>query len=163
VARAIGELRSRIQAGAADDGGPGPATAPHPAPSGQRRRILVAEDNPANQAILRMQLEVLGCEVTLAGDGATALAKWKLGAYDLILADRNMPGMDGLALTRSIRAAEREKGGHVPIVAVTALSQDEALAACRAAGMDGVLSKPIELDALRRLLDQWLGDRKSVV
>ncbi len=66
------------------------------------------------------------------------------------------PGMDGLALTRFIRAAEREHGGHLPIIAITGTTQPAALAACRKAGMDDVLPKPIELEDLRRQLDRWL-------
>lgn len=121
-----------------------------------RRRILVAEDSPANQAVLRMQLEALGCEADIAADGAAGLAKWKTGGHDLILADRNMPGMDGLSLARAIRAAEREGGRRVPIIAITAANCLEALDACREAGMDDMLCKPIQLDELKRMLARWL-------
>jgi PAS domain S-box-containing protein len=127
-----------------------------PANERQGRHILVAEDNPANQAVLRMQLSVLGFEADIAADGTIALAKWQEGGHDLILADRNMPGMDGLALTRAIRATERENGSYVPIIAITAVHHPEELAACREAGMDDALPKPIELDDLRRLLARWL-------
>ena len=122
----------------------------------KRRRILVAEDNPANQAVLRMQLEALGFEADVAEDGVVALAKWQAGGHDLILADRNMSRMDGLELARSIRAAEEERGTYIPIVAITALNQASDLAACRAAGMDDALPKPIELDELRHMLERWL-------
>jgi PAS domain S-box-containing protein len=135
-----------------------PSTAPiriKAKPQG-RSRILIAEDNPANQALLRMQIEALGYDADIAADGAAALVKWQAGGYDMLLADLNMPGMDGLALTRSIRAAEREHGGHLPIIAITATHRPEALANCRAAGMDDVLSKPIELNDLRQRLDHWL-------
>ncbi len=121
-----------------------------------QRRILVAEDNPANQAILRMQLDVLGYAVDIAADGAAAMLKWQAGGHDLILADRNMPGMDGLELTRAIRATERETGAYVPIVAITAAQYPEELSLCRQAGMDDVLPKPIELDDLRTMLERWL-------
>lgn len=119
-------------------------------------RILIAEDNLANQALLRMQVEALGHEVDTANDGPAALAKWKAGGHDLLLTDLNMPGMDGLALTRSIRAAEQEYGGHLPIIAITATEQPETLAACHLSGMDDVLPKPIKLDDLRRRLAPWL-------
>jgi PAS domain S-box-containing protein len=133
-----------------------------PANERQGRRILVAEDSPANQAVLRMQLSVLGFEADIAADGTSALAKWQEGGHDLILADRNMPGMDGLALTRAIRATERENGSYVPIIAITAVHHPEELAACRDAGMDDALPKPIELDDLRRMLARWL-PRPSVL
>jgi PAS domain S-box-containing protein len=121
-----------------------------------QRRILVAEDNPANQAVLRMQLGVLGFAVDIAVDGAAAMLKWQAGGHDLILADRNMPVMNGLELTRAIRAAERESGAYVPIIAITAAQHPEELSLCRQAGMDDVLPKPIELDDLRSMLERWL-------
>ncbi|MFI3156297.1 MAG: EAL domain-containing protein [Methylococcaceae bacterium] len=121
-----------------------------------QRRILVAEDNPANQAVLRMQLGVLGFAVDIAADGAAAMLKWQAGGHDLILADRNMPIMGGLELTRAIRAAERESGAYVPIIAITAAQHPEELSLCRQAGMDDVLPKPIELDDLRTMLERWL-------
>ncbi len=127
----------------------------------EQRRLLVAEDNLANQTLLRLQLETLGYAVETAADGSSALAKWKTGRHDLLLTDLNMSGMDGLALTRSIRAAEQEHGGHLPIIAITATEQPETLAACRLAGMDDVLPKPIALEDLRRRLDDWLSQALS--
>jgi PAS domain S-box-containing protein len=138
---------------------PPPSTAPiriEAKPQGRNHRILIAEDNPSSQALLRMQIEALGYEADIAADGPAALVKWQAGNHDLLLADLNMPGMDGLALTRSIRAAEREHGGHLPIIAITATHRPEALASCREAGMDDVLPKPIELNDLRQQLDRWL-------
>ncbi|MBK1656184.1 EAL domain-containing protein [Allochromatium vinosum] len=122
----------------------------------RRLRILVAEDNEANQALLRIQLETLGFAVDVTADGAAALLNWKRGGYALILIDRHMPQMDGLALTRSIRAAEADSGGHIPIIGITASHQPEELDACRACGMDEILIKPIGLDDLRLRLDRWL-------
>lgn len=119
-------------------------------------RILVAEDNPANQAVLRMQLNVLGYSADIAADGAAAMLKWQAGGHALMLADRNMPNMDGLELTRAIRATEKETGAYIPIIAITAAQHPEEIAQCRQAGMDDILPKPIELDALRTLLERWL-------
>lgn len=124
-------------------------------------RILVAEDNPANRAVLRMQLKVLGIDAHIAENGAEALAQWKAGGYGLILTDLNMPGMDGLELTRSIRAAELGTGKHLPIIAITALHQPEDLAVCLQAGMDDTLPKPIELDSLRQMLQRWLPSERT--
>jgi PAS domain S-box-containing protein len=157
-AQQVGALLERLD----DEESSGATIAHAPSPAAllgndrQGRRILVAEDNPANQAVLRMQLNVLGFEADIAADGTIALAKWQQGGHDLILADRNMPGMDGLELTRAIRATERENGSYVPIIAITAVHHPEELAACREAGMDDALPKPIELDDLRRLLTRWL-------
>ena len=122
----------------------------------KQRRILVAEDSPANQAILIMQLDVLGYEADIADDCAIALAKWKQGGHDLILTDRNMPRMDGLELARAIRATERENGTYVPIIAISAINNPEDLALFTEAGIDEAISKPIELDNLQRVLTHWL-------
>jgi PAS domain S-box-containing protein len=125
-------------------------------PQTQRHRLLVVDDNAANQALLRIQLETLGFAVDVVADGAGALLKWQGGGYALILTDRHMPGMDGLALTRSIRAAESDSRRHIPIIGITASQQPEELDACRACGMDDILIKPVGLDDLRLRLDRWL-------
>ncbi len=152
MARLLGEMAKQLQR---DTPLRLPQSAPVLAP-GDRLRILVAEDNLANQAVLRMQLDVLGYTADLTGDGGSAMAKWQTGGHALILADRHMPGMDGLELARAIRARERNSGSHIPIIAITALQNPEDLAACRQAGMDDALPKPIELDDLRRMLERWL-------
>jgi PAS domain S-box-containing protein len=121
-----------------------------------RQVILVVEDHPLNQFMLRMQLEILGFEADVAANGAEALALWKAGRYAAILTDRNMPGMNGLELARSIRAGERESGGHIPIIAITGAHEPHEIAECRQAGMDEVLTKPLQLDALRVALEWWL-------
>ncbi|MDO9105734.1 MAG: EAL domain-containing protein [Methylovulum sp.] len=156
--RMIGDLFERIGIGnrADTDSAPGKPMMTETDAKPERRRILVAEDNPANQMVLRMQLNVLGFDADIAANGAEAMAKWQGGGHDLILADRHMPGMDGLELTRAIRAGERESGAYVPIIAITAVQYPEEQATCREAGMDDVLPKPIELDALRGMLERWL-------
>lgn len=123
------------------------------APRGQR--VLVVEDNPVNQVVLRGLLESLGCATDTVENGREALAQWLAGDYGLILADLNMPVMDGFELVRAVRAKETAIGGRIPIVAITAATVSEVRAACRAAGMDDVLAKPIELDALRAVLRRW--------
>lgn len=115
-------------------------------------KILVAEDDLANQAVLKMQLARLGYDGQFAQDGAAALALWQQKEFVGVLADRHMPGMDGLALARAIRA----QGGSVPIIAITASNCPNDLVVCLAAGMDAVLPKPIELEAMREILTHWL-------
>jgi EAL domain-containing protein (putative c-di-GMP-specific phosphodiesterase class I)/CheY-like chemotaxis protein len=110
-----------------------------------------------------MQLSVLGFAADIADDGAAAMLKWQAGGHDLILADRNMPIMDGLELTRAIRATERENGAYVPIIAITAAQHPDELSLCRQAGMDDVLPKPIELDALQNMLERWLPHASPLV
>lgn len=106
------------RAGAPDPAAKAPAglapSAPGEAREAARHRILVAEDNPANRAVLGMQLGVLGYEADMAEDGAIALERWKKGGHALLLADCNMPNLDGLGLTRAIRAMEGGAGATCP-------------------------------------------------
>lgn len=153
-------LLTRSQAGAEPPsrrGGDGSASANGAPPSVARpRRILVAEDHPPNQAVLRMQLELLGYAADIVGDGNEALIRWRTGRYGLILADLHMPGLNGRELARAVREQERIQGGRVPIIAITAAAASEERAACRAAGMDEILLKPVDLDALGNTLRRWL-------
>lgn len=111
--------------------------------------VLVAEDNPLNQATLREQLEQLGCQVTLAHDGEEALNLWDEENHDLLLTDVNMPNMNGYELAQRLRA----QGVQAPIIGITANAlKDEGLR-CRQSGMNTSLLKPMSLDTLRRLID----------
>ena len=112
--------------------------------------MLVAEDNPINQAILRDQLEQLGCHAVVASDGNEALRYWPQRPFALVLTDLNMPGLDGYGLARALRA----RGVGVPIHGATANADPAERQRCHEAGMQGVLVKPITLAALQRLLSQ---------
>jgi PAS domain S-box-containing protein len=143
-----------------------PLADPLPAPEAQRAaqarpRVLVAEDYGPNQTVFRLQLESLGCEVELVDDGAAALARWRQARPDLLLTDLNMPMMDGLALAQAVREAERETGGHTPIIAITAAAGKAELQRCREAGMDDALTKPIAIEDLRAVLARWVGARPA--
>jgi CheY-like chemotaxis protein len=117
-------------------------------------RLLLAEDNEVNALIATRHLEALGAQVTRAENGLRAVAcvetALALGApYDAILTDLFMPELDGLEATKRIRAAEARAGvAPQPIIAVTASAQEEDAKAARAAGVDAVLAKPLELPAL---------------
>ena len=113
-------------------------------------QVLVAEDNPINQAILRDQLEQLGCHAVVASDGNEALRYWPQRPFALVLTDLNMPGLDGYGLARALRA----RGVGVPIHGATANADPAERQRCHEAGMQGVLVKPITLAALQRLLTQ---------
>lgn len=115
--------------------------------------ILVAEDNPINQAVLEGFLADLPCELTMVGDGAAAVDAALAERFDLVLMDCFMPGTDGLEATRRIRA---QVGRALPIVAVTADASDEHRRACLTAGMDAVLTKPFERSELLRTLVELL-------
>lgn len=111
-------------------------------------RILVAEDNAVNQKLITRMLERYGHSVAVAGDGRRALAAWRRERFDLVLMDIQMPGMDGFEATAAIRSDERQRGGHVPIVALTAHALKGDNERCLAAGMDSYLAKPIQAERL---------------
>ncbi|AZF64919.1 hybrid sensor histidine kinase/response regulator [Pseudomonas sp. LBUM920] len=111
-------------------------------------RILVAEDNPINQAIIKEQLEALGCSVTLAANGEQALQLWQPQAFDLVLTDVNMPLMNGYDLARTLRAHDPQ----LPIIGVTANAMREEGVRCLAVGMNAWIVKPLSLQTLRAQL-----------
>jgi PAS domain S-box-containing protein len=110
-------------------------------------RILVAEDNVVNQLGARKLLSKRGAMVDLANNGSAAVGLAAENSYDLILMDCHMPEMDGLEATREIRAAEGSLR-HTPVVALTAAATLGEREACFAAGMDGYLSKPLDVERL---------------
>ena len=127
---------------------------------GLRPRLLVAEDYAPNQAVLKLQLAGLGCEVEMVSDGIAALSQWSAGSYDLILSDLDMPLMDGLELARTIRLREKACGGRIPIIALSAAVIGTERSRCLEAGIDDVLGKPISAQGLGAMLDRWLGDKR---
>ncbi len=125
------------------------------------QRLLVAEDNPVNAKVLTTWLKKRGYHVDLVGDGAAAVAAVTQGDYDLVLMDVQMPGMDGLEATRTIRARQAPSGQRLPIVALTANAMKGDDQRCREAGMDGYLAKPVafaELAAALRGLGRSAAD-----
>ncbi|MCD0422987.1 response regulator [Rubrivivax sp. JA1024] len=118
------------------------------------RRVLLAEDNPVNQEVAVALLESAGLEVVVADDGARAV-ELACGSppFDLVLMDVQMPGMDGLTATRTIR---ERAGRTLPIVAMTANAFGEDREACLAAGMDDHVAKPVDPAMLYTTLLRWL-------
>ncbi len=124
--------------------------------------VLVAEDNPTNQRVVRKQLEQLGCAADIAANGLEALEMAKTGRYALVLMDHHMPEMDGLDATRAIRAIESSTGAkRTPIVALTANALRGEAERSFEAGMDDFCAKPLTLAQLARVLRRWLPDRDS--
>ena len=120
-------------------------------------KILVVEDTPMNQQLARWTLEKLGCTVEIAENGEAALQKIRADAYDLILMDLQMPGMDGLTATYEIRHIEvTEALKMTPIVAMTAHVLDEDRALAKKAGMQDFLIKPVLADEFQRVLNKFL-------
>ncbi|UJP02573.1 MAG: ATP-binding protein, partial [Nitrosomonas sp.] len=127
----------------------------------QGKLILVAEDNDINQKVIRQQLNLLGYAADIANDGREALKRLQNCNYALLLTDLHMPEMDGFELTKEIRSQD-SAWQHMPIVALTANALKGEREHCLNAGMDDYLSKPVQLDDLRRILEQYLpGDKPA--
>ncbi len=127
-------------------------------------RLLVAEDNSINLKLICEFLKSLGLKADTATDGRKALDAWERTPYDLILMDCQMPEMDGLEATRWIRQREQERvrgpgsPSRVVIIAVTANAMKGDRERCLQAGMDDYLSKPIQWDEFREVLDRWVSE-----
>ena len=112
-------------------------------------RILAAEDNAVNQLVLKTLLAQAGLEPTIVENGEEAVAAWEREDWDLILMDVQMPVMDGPSATRLIRRREAETGrAAVPIIALTANAMIHQSESYRAAGMNGLVAKPIKVSEL---------------
>jgi CheY-like chemotaxis protein len=135
-------------------------TATHaPAPRGAR--VLVVDDNAANQKVALRMVERLGYRGDVAATGAEAAAMLGRGRYDAVLMDCQMPEMDGYEATRQIRHNERG-GRRVPIIAMTADATSGEREQCLAAGMDDYISKPVKLHVVAAVLARWLATEKAV-
>ena len=115
--------------------------------------VLLVEDNFVNQKVAVRFLERLGCTVEVASNGAEGVAACKARQFDIVLMDLQMPVMDGMTATRKIR--DWETSGHIPIIALTANAMTGDRELCEAAGMDGYLTKPIEVERLRNILTKF--------
>jgi CheY-like chemotaxis protein/HPt (histidine-containing phosphotransfer) domain-containing protein/anti-sigma regulatory factor (Ser/Thr protein kinase) len=122
--------------------------------AGDSLRILVAEDNAVNQKLARAILEGAGHHVVLAENGEVAVELARESDFDIILMDVQMPVLGGFEATQQIRAWERQVGGHVPIIAVTARAMAGDREACLAAGMDGYLAKPLRAAGVHQAIEE---------
>ena len=128
-------------------------------------KILLAEDNAANQKVAITMLRMLGCEIDLVEDGQEALLKAKEQSHDIILMDCQMPNMDGFAATVAIREWEEqhEVASSIPIIAVTANALITDRERCLAAGMSDYISKPFRLADLKEGIERWLPAQLSTL
>jgi CheY-like chemotaxis protein len=117
--------------------------------------ILVAEDNAVNQRLITRLLEKRGHQVKVAENGREAVDALTKSPFDLVLMDVQMPEMDGLAATNTIRERELVSGWHQPIIALTAHAMKGDQERCLAAGMDGYLTKPIRSQELDVILEKY--------
>jgi two-component system sensor histidine kinase/response regulator len=116
-------------------------------------KVPLVEDNIVNQKVGQKVLERLGCEVTVASNGEEGIRAWESGEFKLILMDVQMPVMDGYTATRKIREREGSRA-RTPVIALTANAMTGQLERCLEAGMDGLLTKPLETERLREILDR---------
>jgi len=151
VLAAIGASRGR---------GAGPAKRPSPArgtttalaPTTGRLRILLAEDNAVNRKVAVRLLEKQGHSVAVACDGRQAVDALARERFDLALLDVQMPELDGFEVAAAVRAGEEGTGRRLPLVAVTAHAMQGDRERCLDAGMDGYVSKPIQMDQLTQVM-----------
>ncbi len=123
----------------------------------RKARILLVEDSPISQTVLRDMLQSLGHEVTVCDNGRSAIKRCRDRLYDLVLMDIQMPDVDGLEATRLIREAESGLGRRQPICALTAHATHADRVQCEQAGMDGFLVKPIPMDTLANAVADAIG------
>jgi CheY-like chemotaxis protein len=157
---ALVELRNRgrIVSGAVASTSPSVVSSPTAA------RLLLAEDNPVNQEVARSMLEVMGYDVTVVGDGETALRAATNQRFDLILMDCQMPRLDGYAATvrlREFEATQNTGARPIPVIALTANAMVGDRERCLAAGMNDYMSKPFSQQQLRNTVEQWLAPEST--
>ncbi|GAA5002463.1 hybrid sensor histidine kinase/response regulator [Pseudoluteimonas lycopersici] len=124
----------------------------------ERSLVLLVDDHPTNRMVIARQLALAGYASEAAEDGAQGLAAWRSGRYALVLSDVHMPHMDGYQMARAIRTLEAKegRGGHTPIVALTAATLKGEVERCLDAGMDDYLAKPVAIPTLVAALQRWL-------
>lgn len=121
-----------------------------------RMKVLLVEDNPVNRTLTRRLLEKLGCDVMTANDGEAAASLWQVNPFDLIFMDCVMPRVDGFEATRRLRQWEAtNQRDRTPVVALTASAMEEDEEKCRRAGMDSFVAKPVNIEMLRAVLEQY--------
>ncbi|MHB8810518.1 MAG: ATP-binding protein [Desulfobulbaceae bacterium] len=125
--------------------------------------VLLAEDDFINTTLATTLLEHLGLTVTAVGNGRDAVEAWRSGGFSCILMDLQMPEMDGYEAVRRIREEEKARGGHVPIIALTACVMDGDRERCLAAGMDDYIAKPVDRGELFRLLRKFIPAKGSAI
>lgn len=144
---------SRHYQGSLDRAKPSPTPAT-PASSSRRPRVLVVDDHPVNRLLATELLRQRQFDPVAIDGGQAAVTAAETGGVDFILMDVQMPEVSGIDATRAIREMEKKRGGHVPIIAVTAHAFAEDRDRCLAAGMDAYLSKPLRVDQLVATLEE---------
>jgi CheY-like chemotaxis protein len=125
---------------------------------GSKIQALVADDNKLNQRVAFLFLTDLGFEIDLVADGVEAVSAFKKKHYDLVFLDCQMPNVDGFEAAKIIKEIQKRRGVAVPIIAVTASAIEGSREHCLANGMDDYISKPIDPNALEKVVTNWLGN-----
>lgn len=125
-------------------------------------RVLIVEDHPMNQLLASKVMEKFGIQhYDIAANGRIAVDLYQAAEWDVILMDCHMPEMNGYEATSNIRALEKSTGRHVPIIAMTANAMVGDREKCLACGMDEYVSKPLDIESLRDVMNQWIALRPS--
>jgi len=120
--------------------------------------LLVVDDNEINRKVLQGQLAILGYSVHLVDDGHSAIDAFKKNTFALVFMDCEMHGLDGFAATQAIRKFEKDAGRKpTPILAFTGHTSEDIKILAQRAGMNELVNKPIDTEALRRIVLKWLG------
>lgn len=127
----------------------------------KQTKVLLVDDNEMGRQVTRALLENIGIEVFEAKNGVEAIERVKADIFDLVLMDVQMPVLDGLSAARAIRALDKENIEGLPIIAVTAHAFAEHQAESLEAGMNDHLTKPINLETLYGMLQNWLPENKQ--
>jgi PAS domain S-box-containing protein len=136
-----------------------------PHPQGRRLHVLLAEDNPYNQAVMEDLLPGRGHTLRVAGDGRAALTALEQDEFDVLLLDIHMPELDGFQVVEAQRQREQGTGRHLPIIALTARSAAGERERCLRTGMDDYLAKPVRAAELFAAIDRLVsgqGTRRPV-
>jgi CheY-like chemotaxis protein len=136
--------------------GPEPVLPPDAISTHRGFKVLLAEDNPINALLTRELLRRRGHRVVEVVTGEAAVKAMREEPFDLVLTDIHMPGMDGIEATKAIRADEAAMGrARTPIIALTADALETGKRACREAGMDGFLTKPVDPGLLDQMFETF--------
>lgn len=125
--------------------------------SGTQIYVLLVEDNVVNQKLAARMLEKAGCKVDVADNGKVAIDQWQKNNYQMVFMDCMMPVMDGYEATREIRLQESLSGlDRTPIIALTANAMEGERECCQNAGMDEFITKPVKVEQLRLVVEQFI-------
>ena len=160
-AELLGAVRGLLTSQTNQDNASEPVTAPVLQPPKRDAHVLLAEDNHLNRLLATRLLEKHGYTFSVAVDGREAIEALEKERFDCVLMDVQMPVMDGFEATAAIREKERTRGGHLPIIAMTAHAMAGDRERCLAAGMDDYVSKPIQPKELFLTLEKILLEHRS--